>query len=346
MDAFSSLSWPLDLPILDVLTANKLTTFAQFSVAPCIAFVQHLMQYLIALGELKSELALMIGKFVPALESLFGGMRSGIDSPPTILLLDSGRLGDLPLVDLLISPGFNFNLTGDVDSDLREKRTLYTFFAAGCMVMATLAGAWVVLARLSTGITTNLGTSVFVFPLTSIKDEGSEANAGAAVNGDARVRRGPNPDPRHLEPHDDERKDDGANNSDNGSNDDDDDPPPPSPGSCLHHDDDGTDESKRIGWSYLGVNFVLGFLVATMLKGLKMLQTKVRTQSHDGIVDVHEHVGWAFGKEWDVLEGTYGFSHSKFACISSLRIRDSTCHFPDTMDLLRGRIYRRTFFPA
>ena len=347
-------SWPSDPPVLDGLTA-KSSTLVQFAVGACMFFVQHLVQRLIGSGGLETGRALMIGNLVPALEALltaFGGMRLGIGSTPPGLLLDSGHRCDLPAVDSLVSPVFDLRQRTAVSLttvNLREETPTNVFFVSGCMLLALLAGAWIIRTRISvTEVRTDPGTNVCGSPLVLNKnscpsvEEGPKAETGSRGNShptgkdDNRTRRRRHPPgPRHSESHGDERRDDLSNDSDEDSDDDDPSPPPPGPSTGLHHDD-GRNGDENMDWKHLGVTLVLGYCVGVTMKALRKLKRKAQDPRRHTSFKANEHIEGA-GKEWDILEGTYGFSRSKFVYFLII-FRNSLYYFSDPIRaLLHGQ---------
>lgn len=289
-------------------------------------FVRHLVQRLVSFGGIEIGRVLMIGNLVPALEGLltgFGGMRLGISSTPPRLLLDSGRRRELPVVSPPTWKTIDVSSRAHSVFDLREETTMGMAFVSGCMVLAMLAGAWTIRARISvTKATCDAGGSPLVrsrnfYPSADKGSKTGAENSDSARKDGARTRRRGDPaGHRYSEPHGDERKHDRASDSDDDSDDEDPPPPPPGPGAGLRQDDD-IGEGESIDWKHLGVNFILGSLVVAMLKGLRRLKTKGGAQKRHNGFGVDEQIGGSdYRKEWDVLEGTYGFSRSKFVSIS------------------------------
>jgi len=322
--------WPPDTHVFDgpTVEVSRSSTLVQFAIGACMLVVRHLVQRLIGFSGIETGRALMIGNLVPALEGLltaFGGMRLGIGSTPPRLLLDSGSRHELPVVSPL-----TWKATECVSSralsvfDLRDETVMGMAFVSGCMLLAMLAGAWIIRARISvTRATTDADGSLLIPSknICSSANEGSKTGTGnddSAKKDDARTRRrgGDPTGHRHSEPHGDERKHDRASDSDDDSDDEDPPPPPPGPGTGLGQDDD-TGEGGSTSWKHLGLNFMLGYLVVAILKGLRRLKRKSGAQKRHNGFGIDEKIGGSdYGKEWDVLEGTYGFSRSKFVSIS------------------------------
>jgi hypothetical protein len=306
----------------------------QFAIGACLGLVRYLVQHFIGFSEMEAGRALMIGNLLPALDTFltaFGGI-VGTGSTPLVLLLDPVRRGDMA-VNSFVSPAFGLpggvwkasmisqgdsvGSTGSISPstqshvDLQAGTTMYICSAAGCMVLAMLIGVWIILGRTEAGANTGTRVNGVVLTSSTSPEERSEVESGngnfpGKGNVPFRRRQDSTGGHRYPEPHDDDNHLD-----DSDSDSDDDDPPPPPPGSGLYHEDDSTDWIETFGWKF-GVNFLLGSLVATLLKGLQKLKTVVDAQRRNTSAVDEQTGGTDYGNEWDVLDGACGFSRSKF----------------------------------